>query len=145
MRAPRIEGTFKALELYMGLAILCFAAGTFVSWALMSRLFDRPDLLPAGPSRLLWLSLIHDAGYVACAPLFSFAASRIVAGDRLLPAVAFVPSCYVIEEMAVFIWGGERVYWEWPWGALGRAAAIALALGASFVATRRNSGPPAAG
>jgi len=133
-----IERTFKQIEIYAGLSIMGFAAGTFISWALMSRLVERPELLPDGASRQFWVSLIHDAGYAACAPIFAFLASRLIAANRWLPAVVIVAANYLIEEVVVFIAGGERVFWAWPWGFSGRAAAIGVALALSLVVAPRN-------
>ena len=138
MKIGRIEGTFKAFELYAGLSLTCFAAGTFLSWALMSRLLERPDLLPDVAARPLLVSLVHDAGYLVCAPAFAWAASRLVRGNPLLPAFILVPGNYLVEEIVVFIWGGERLYWSIPWGLAGRLIAAGAALALSLALARRN-------
>ncbi|MBI5529850.1 MAG: hypothetical protein HY897_26295 [Deltaproteobacteria bacterium] len=132
------EKKAKAFELFAGLAILCFGVGTLVSWLVLRQFLDRPDLIPGAGSRMFWVTLIHDAGYIVCAPLFALAASKIVAGARLAPALTFVVGNYLIEEVLTTVVGGERVYWAWPWALVGRATAIAVALTLSFLAVRWN-------
>jgi hypothetical protein len=132
------EKKAKAFELYAGLSILCFGVATLLSWLLLRQFLERPDLIPGGASRMFWVTLIHDAGYMVCAPLFALAASRVVAGARLAPALVFVLGNYFIEEVLTTVLGGERVYWAWPWALSGRGTAIVAALVLSFLAVRGN-------
>lgn len=138
MSLGSVEKKFKTFELYAGLAIVCFGAATAVSWVLLRQLLEHPGLIPGTDSRMFWVTIAHDAGYMICAPLFAFGVSRIVAGGRRGPALVLVFGNYLIEEVVTTVLGAERVYWAWPWALSGRLLAIAVALALSYLATRGN-------
>jgi hypothetical protein len=131
----------RTIEIYAGLALICFAAASAVSWVVLRRVLENPAFLPADASRALWVAVLHDTGYLVCAPIFALVASRLIAGGRWTAAVVLVPANYFIEEIFVFAMGEERVYWDPPWGFLGRAAVIAVTFALCLLASRRNRRP----
>jgi hypothetical protein len=129
----KAEGSARSVEIYLGASLLCFGGSVVLSSYLMSFLLVHPALVPSGRTGILFITIFHDLGYLICSVLGAAAISRIVDLSRWRLALALVVPNYFYEEMIRFISGAEAVYWNWPWGFLGRILLLALTVAASVL------------
>ncbi|MFA6034367.1 MAG: hypothetical protein WC889_15815 [Myxococcota bacterium] len=128
-----LDSRMKAVEVVAGLSLLCFSVSTGIAFAIMGRLIRDPGMLPAGDcGRSFTVALLHDLGYIVCTPLLALVADRLVAARRSVVVAALVAGNYLLEELLIYMSGGERALWSWPCAASGRL--LAAASGAALAA-----------